>query len=61
MIFLKIGLIICGAACGLSNPLSSIYISEIFGQSNKGRVTSAFNFNFALGIFLANVIGSLLG
>lgn len=55
----KPGLIVVGMSCGLSNPLSSIYINEIAGKSNKGVVSSMFNFNLTLGILLTNVIGSL--
>merc|ERR1719300_1585158 len=41
--------------------MSSIYITEIAGQDNKGMVSSMFNFNLTFGILLTNVIGSLTG
>jgi len=58
---LKIGLVILGLSCGLSNPMSSIYITEIAGQGNKGMVSSMQCFNLTFGILLTNVIGSLTG
>ena len=61
LVFLKIGLLVLGLSCGLSNPMSSIYITEIAGQDNKGMVSSMFNFNLTFGILLTNVIGSLTG
>ena len=59
--FLKIGLLVLGLSCGLSNPMSSIYITEIAGQDNKGMVSSMFNFNLTFGVLLTNTIGSLTG
>ena len=55
------GLLVLGLSCGLSNPLSAIYITEIAGMANKGIVTSMFNFNLTFGILLTNVVGSLTG
>ena len=55
------GLLVLGLSCGLSNPLSAIYITEIAGMANKGIVTSMFNFNLTFGILLTNVVGSLAG
>jgi len=55
------GLLLLGWSCGLSNPLSSIYVSEIAGGGNKGMVTSIFNFNVIFGISLANILGALAG
>ena len=59
IVILKPGLVVVGMSCGLSNPLSSVYINEIAGKSNKGVVSSMLNFNLTLGILLTNVIGSL--
>ena len=59
--FLKIGLLVLGLSCGLSNPMSSIYITEIAGQDNKGMASSMFNFNLTFGVLLTNTIGSLTG
>ena len=59
--FVKLGLVVLGVSCGLSNPMSSIYITEIAGLDNKGMVSSMFNFNLTLGILVTNVIGSLTG
>ena len=56
---IKPGLVVAGMSCGLSNPLSAIYINEIAGKSNKGVVSSMLNFNLTSGILLTNVIGSL--
>ena len=53
------GLALLGCSCGLSNPLSSVYVSEIAGAGNKGVVTSIFNFNITFGVLFANVLGSL--
>ena len=53
------GLFLVGWSCGLSNPLSSIYVSQIAGNGNKGVVSSIFNFNFTFGVLFANVVGAL--
>ena len=53
------GLAFLGCSCGLSTPLSSIYVSEIAGKGNKGVVTSIFNFNITFGVLFANILGSL--
>jgi len=53
------GLAFLGCSCGLSAPLSSIYVSEIAGKGNKGVVTSIFNFNITFGVLFANILGSL--
>ena len=53
------GLAFLGCSCGLSTPLSSIYVSEIAGKGNKGVVTSIFNFNITSGVLFANILGSL--
>lgn len=55
------GLFLLGWSCGLSNPLSSIYVSEIAGSGNKGMVTSIFNFNITFGVLFTNILGSLTG
>ena len=34
------GLFLLGWSCGLSNPLKSIYVSEIAGSGNKGMITT---------------------
>ena len=53
------GLVVAGFSCGLSAPLSTIYINEIAGKSNKGVVSSMLNFNLTLGVLMTNVVGSL--
>ena len=55
------GLFMVGLACGLANPLASIYISEIAGSGNKGMVSSMFNFNYTFGVLFSNLIGALTG
>ena len=55
------GLLMVGLACGLSNPLASVYVSEIAGNGNKGMVSSIFNFNFPFGVLFANLVGALCG
>jgi MFS family permease len=54
------GMVLVGWSCGLSCPLSSIYVSELAGRGNKGMVTSIFNLNLTTGILFANVLGVMV-
>ena len=61
LVLVYLGLFISGTMCGLTSPLSSIYITELAGTGEKGLLASMNNFNINFGILFINILGSWIG
>ena len=61
LVLVYLGLFITGTMCGLTSPLSSIYITELAGSGEKGVLASMMSFNVNFGILFINILGSWKG
>ena len=61
LILVYLGLFITGTMCGLTSPLSSIYITELAGTGQKGVLASMMSFNVNFGILFISILGSWIG